>query len=240
MKKLFPVLMVLTLFLAACGGGDDATAEPTPIAIATAVPTVEVVQNEVAEAVDEDTLAGTERVTPADGMQQVFIPAGEFRMGGMDAKAEQDEQPAHKVSISSFWMDKLEVTNAMYMLCVQAGPCEPPTTFRSEKHPEYFNTDEFADFPVVYVTWGNATDYCEWAGKRLPTEAEWERAARGEDFRVFPWVPLIWQVMFGNGFLIFMTRITMPLMLEIILLAQMMQWEMFRKNVPFVAVLIRM
>ena len=60
-----------------------------------------------------------------DGMVQVFIPEGSFRMGGLDVKAEEDEKPDHAVSMSAFWMDKLEVTNAMYMLCVQEGACEP-------------------------------------------------------------------------------------------------------------------
>ena len=185
MKKLFLLPMALMLLLTACGGGEEA--EPTPIPIATAVPTVEIVQNEAAEAVDADTEAGTERASAVDGMVQVFVPDGQFRMGALDSKATDDEKPDHMVTISAFWMDKLEVTNAMYMLCVQAGACEPPAHFRSEKHDNYFNTDEYADYPVIYVTWGDADDYCSWAGKRLPTEAEWERAARGDDFRNFPW-----------------------------------------------------
>ena len=185
MKKLFLVLVVLAISLTACGGSNDA--EPTPIPIDTAIPTVEVAVNPTAEVADQDTEAGTERTSPVDGMVQVFVPAGSFRMGALDANAAPDETPDHQVTMSAFWMDKLEVTNAMYMLCVQAGACEPPTTFASEKHDTYFNTDEFADFPVVNVTWGYAVDYCTWAGKRLPTEAEWERAARGDDFRNFPW-----------------------------------------------------
>ncbi|HIE25056.1 MAG TPA: hypothetical protein EYP74_03545 [Anaerolineales bacterium] len=185
MKKLFFVLMVFVFLLTACGGGKDA--EPTPIPVDTAVPTVEIEQNEAAESVAEDTEAGTERVSPVDGMVQVFVPAGSFRMGALDADASPDEKPDHQVTLSAFWLDKLEVTNAMYMICVQAGACEPPAEFKSEKHDTYFNTDEYADFPVIYVTWGDANDYCSWAGKRLPTEAEWERAARGDDFRNFPW-----------------------------------------------------
>ncbi len=185
MKRLFFVLLALSLLLAACGGGKDA--EPTPIPVNTAVPTVEIVANEAAEAVDEDTESGTERVSPVDGMVQVFVPAGTFQMGALQADSAPDEIPAHQVTMSAFWMDKLEVTNSMYTICVQAGACGLPSAFKSEHHDKYYNTDEFADFPVVNVTWGNADDYCTWAGKRLPTEAEWERAARGDDYRDFPW-----------------------------------------------------
>ncbi len=185
MKKLFPVLMVLMLFVGACGASGQA--EPTPIPVNTAIPTAEVVQNSAGDAVDADTEAGTERITPVDGMPQVFIPDGSFQMGGLDAKNEPDELPPHKVTISAFWMDKFEVTTGMYKLCVEAGSCDLPTSFASEQHEKYFNNEEYADYPVVFVSWGNAADYCTWAGKRLPTEAEWEYAARGTDFRTFPW-----------------------------------------------------
>ena len=189
MKKLFPVLMLLMLFLGACGGAAGQNAEPTSIPIAAALPTATPVPlNPTAEPVEAgSTEAGAERVSPVDGMVQIFIPDGSFRMGGMDVNAETDEKPDHMVTMSAFWLDKLEVTNAMYMLCVQQGACEPPDFFRSEKHEKYFNTEEYADYPVIYVSWGDADNYCTWAGKRLPTEAEWEYAARGTDFRAFPW-----------------------------------------------------
>jgi formylglycine-generating enzyme required for sulfatase activity len=120
-------------------------------------------------------------------MTQVYIPAGTLRMGGMDARSAPDERPAHYVTLDAYWIDQLEVTNAMYLLCVQTGSCTPPQSLKSARRIEYFNNPEFKDYPVIYVTWGQAKAYCEWAGGHLPSEAEWERAARGDDWRTFPW-----------------------------------------------------
>lgn len=168
MKKLFPMLMVLMLFVGACGAGQNV--KPTAIPVS---------ENPDAK----------ERTTPADGMVQVLIPEGRFLMGGVDANSVDNEKPEHKVNMSSFWMDKLEVTNGMYTLCVDAGACEQPRDTSSATHDPYFFSTEFADYPVINVTWNDATSYCSWAGKRLPTEAEWEYAARGDgsDYRSFPW-----------------------------------------------------
>jgi len=192
MKKTIPILLFIPL-LAACGGTAtpalQSTSTPLPTAIPTTVPaiistaTVEVVVPTIAPT-DEPS---NERTSPIDGMPQVYIPGGAFRMGGMDARAAPDEMPAHEVSLGAFWMDQLEVTNAMYALCVSSGACELPQSLKSQRRPEYFNSPEFKDYPVVYVTWGQAKAYCEWAGRRLPSEAEWERAARGDDLRTFPW-----------------------------------------------------
>ena len=128
-----------------------------------------------------------QRTSPVDGMPQVYIPAGTFRMGGLDVRRAPNEIPDHDVQLSAYWMDQLEVTNAMYGLCMSAGACDPPQSFKSQRRVDYFENPEFKDYPVVYVAWGQAKAYCEWAGRRLPTEAEWERAARGDDFRTFPW-----------------------------------------------------
>jgi formylglycine-generating enzyme required for sulfatase activity len=134
------------------------------------------------------TEVSTQRTSPIDGMPQVYIPAGTFRMGGMDARSAPDERPAHNVTLDAFWMDQLEVTNAMYALCLQQGACTPPQSNKSsDRRPDYFTNPEFKDYPVVYVTWGQARAYCEWAGRHLPTETQWERAARGDDWRTFPW-----------------------------------------------------
>jgi formylglycine-generating enzyme required for sulfatase activity len=120
-------------------------------------------------------------------MTQLLIPEGTFFMGGMDVHRKNDELPPREVFISAFWMDQVEVTNGMYRLCVDAGVCRLPASFRSDNREEYFGSPEFQDYPVVNVTWYDANAYCEWAGRRLPTEAEWERAARGGDKRNFPW-----------------------------------------------------
>ncbi|MBE0682342.1 MAG: SUMF1/EgtB/PvdO family nonheme iron enzyme [Anaerolineales bacterium] len=186
MKKLFPILTALMLFVSACqlGGGQ---AQPTAPALPTAFPSVTPPAiNPTAEVVSGGE-AGSERVSSVDGMPQAYIPEGTFRMGGLDADVQRDEKPAHEVTLKAYWMDKLEVTNAMYSLCVQADACDPPQFFKSETRANYYGNAEFNDYPVVYVTWAQADTYCKWAGRRLPTEAEWERAARGDDFRTYPW-----------------------------------------------------
>jgi serine/threonine-protein kinase len=135
-------------------------------------------------------------------MTLVFVPAGEFTMGrdADDAVAEcqkfssdcdrgyfANEDPPHSVQVDAFWIDQTEVTNKMYALCVEAGVCQEPTSTGSDTHSRYYGNAEFDNYPVIYVDWSMAKTYCEWAGRRLPTEAEWEKAARGENASVYPW-----------------------------------------------------
>ena len=115
----------------------------------------------------------------------VYVPEGEFRMGRDDGL--DYEKPEHTVYLDAFWIDQTEVTNAQYKKCVDAGVCDPPENVGSETRESYYGDAEFDDYPVIWVSWNDAGSYCQWVGKRLPTEAEWEKAARGTDRRMYPW-----------------------------------------------------
>ena len=124
-----------------------------------------------------------------DGMVMLFVPQGSFLMGSApsDPDAASNEKPQHTLNMAGFWIDRIEITNAMYALCVKETICKTPASLASISHADYFNNNQYANFPVINVTWVEADTYCKWAGRRLPTEAEWEKAARGEDGRLFPW-----------------------------------------------------
>ena len=128
---------------------------------------------------------GSTNVRYKDGMVMVYVPAGDFIMGS--DYGDLDEKPVHTVTLPSFWIDQTEVTNAMYAKCIAAGKCDLPRVNASSTRSNYFSNPEYADFPVINVMWGSAHRYCSWAGARLPTEAEWEKAARGTDGRTYPW-----------------------------------------------------
>lgn len=135
-------------------------------------------------------------VNPLDNSVLIFIPDGSFLMGadpeegfiickesrsGCTLDDFKDESPPHEVFLDEYWIYQTEVTNLQYRLCVEAGSCNPPQFI------EYFANELFELHPVVYIRWYDAEDYCQWAGGRLPTEAEWEKAARGENAYLFPW-----------------------------------------------------
>jgi formylglycine-generating enzyme required for sulfatase activity len=98
-----------------------------------------------------------------------------------------DEKPVHVVDLPDFYMDKYEVTNAFYKACVDAGVCQLPTNDSSGPRTSAYDIPAFKDYPVIWVDWNRAKTYCEWRGARLPSEAEWEKAARGADGRTYPW-----------------------------------------------------
>jgi len=144
----------------------------------------------------EPSLAPTETLTPAEtftpsvppagsefkddgGVKMVLILAGEFTMGSENG--ENDEKPAHTVYLDDYYLDIFEVTNLSYSACVVAGNCAAPADA------SYYNNRQYANHPVVHVDWDMAQTYCLWRGARLPTEAEWEKAARGTEALIYPW-----------------------------------------------------
>ena len=126
-----------------------------------------------------DTAEGFSCTSDAEPGDTVVVDGGDFDMGCLDGDScEDDELPAHKVTLSTFEIDKLEVTQDQYAACVTGGGCPEPSCAWD---------CTLGDYPASCVDWNAAESYCTWAGKRLPTEAEWEKAARGEKGRRYPW-----------------------------------------------------
>ena len=146
------------------------------------------------------------RVSDKDGM--VYVPAGEFLMGltGSDSPVGPEEKPQHTVHLDAFWIDRTEVTNAMFTRFVTetryktlAEECGSGSVYTGKqweevkgadwRHPigPSSNINGLDNYPVVQVSWRDAQAYCQWGGRQLPTEAQWEKAARGTDGRLYPW-----------------------------------------------------
>lgn len=143
-------------------------------------------------------------VSEKDGMEMVYVPAGSFMMGSEDG--ESDERPVHEVYLDAYWIDKYEVNNAQFAQFIKETgyrtdaeiegcswvyfegtlPCVMDVSWKKPRGSGSNNRGK-EDYPVIHVSWNDALAYCEWAGRELPTEAQWEKAARGEDGRTYPW-----------------------------------------------------
>ena len=136
-------------------------------------------------AADPQSSKGGQAVSPVeigrslDSAPMVLIPAGPFTMGSNDGLP--NERPEHTVMLDSYYIDQYEVTLGFYRKFLESGKRESPSTWDSEAEAA------IGDRPAIGMRWESASAYCQWAGKRLPTEAEWEKAARGTDGRRYPW-----------------------------------------------------
>ena len=192
-RLIVSAVTLLTLVQAACGGGIPTTEVPLTEIPATLPPPTKVIPTEIVIPTDASTptattidLAGPPMVvgskfTYIDGSILVAVPGGEFTMGygGFD-------NPEHKVTLSDFWIYRNEVTNRQYAACVAAGICSSPSLEDNKIYSDPYRAND----PVVGISWDQAQAYCSWVNGRLPTEAEWEKTARGPDGNIFPW---------GNG-----------------------------------------
>ncbi len=126
-------------------------------------------------------------LSPIDGMILVYIPEGEFYMGTPDGTGYDNEHPMTSFYLSDYWIDQTEVTNGMYAKCVAAGECTLPIDESSSTRSKYYGDPAYAEYPVIYVSMYQAQTYCNWAGRTLPSEPHWEKAAKGFEEYEYPW-----------------------------------------------------
>jgi formylglycine-generating enzyme required for sulfatase activity len=171
---------LLAVALGACTHAEVPATPSVATALASAPATALAPAPATASAPAPATVSATApEVAPAD---MLLVPGGSFTMGA-DTGGEGDEHPAHTVTLDAFWLDKTEVTNAAWDECVAAGACRPKFESVRAQHPDFNGPPQ----PVSGVSWDDATAYCAWRGKRLPREAEFEKAARGTDDRRYTW-----------------------------------------------------
>jgi sulfatase modifying factor 1 len=154
--------LLLLFLLPGCGGGKGSSGSiisPTPTPSPTPSPTT----------------------NPLVNMVMVRIPAGEFQMGSPAGDGNEDEYPRHRVYLDAYDIGRYEVTNQQFYTFISA------TGYQAEGNWQIYFSADTANYPVVNVTWNDAVAYCNWAGLHLPTEAQWEKAARGTDGRAYPW-----------------------------------------------------
>ena len=143
------------------------------------------------------TPAPTEPPTPTPepfitetGSRMILIPEGIFLMGE-DESEDRNRQPAHLIRLDAYFIDETEVTNGEYAQCEAAGDCRPPASPNASYHTSYYGDPAFDDYPVIFVSWYDAEAFCQWRGGRLPSEAEWEKAAGFDPIEgvrtLYPW-----------------------------------------------------